>query len=183
MKIKECIVVEGRDDTVAIKRAVDAETIETIGSSVPKYVIEQIKLADERRGIIVLTDPDYPGERIRRIVTEAVPSAKHAFIPKHLAISANKKSVGVEHASPEVIREALQNVRDGSVLDEYDPVLLEDIHAVGLMAGTEARKRRELIGNELRIGYANGKQFLKRMHKFRISKREFYDAVKKVGLK
>ncbi|GAK04854.1 ribonuclease M5 [Geomicrobium sp. JCM 19037] len=30
MKIKECIVVEGRDDTVAIKRAVEADTIETV---------------------------------------------------------------------------------------------------------------------------------------------------------
>lgn len=34
MKIKEIIVVEGKDDTVAIKRAVDADTIETNGSAI-----------------------------------------------------------------------------------------------------------------------------------------------------
>ena len=33
-KIKEIIVVEGKDDTTAIKRAVDADTIETNGSAV-----------------------------------------------------------------------------------------------------------------------------------------------------
>ena len=31
LKIKEAIVVEGRDDTIAVKRAVDGLTIETHG--------------------------------------------------------------------------------------------------------------------------------------------------------
>lgn len=50
MKIKEIIVVEGRDDTTAIKRAVDADTIETNGSAVSKMTIEKVKLAQEKRG-------------------------------------------------------------------------------------------------------------------------------------
>ena len=33
MKIKEIIVVEGKDDTVAIQRALQADTIETNGSA------------------------------------------------------------------------------------------------------------------------------------------------------
>lgn len=33
MKIKEIIVVEGKDDTAAVQRAVDADTIETNGSA------------------------------------------------------------------------------------------------------------------------------------------------------
>lgn len=50
MKIKEIIVVEGKDDTVAIKRAVDADTIETNGSAIGDHVIEQVKLALQKRG-------------------------------------------------------------------------------------------------------------------------------------
>ncbi len=34
MRIKEFIVVEGKDDTTAIKRAVNADTIETNGSAI-----------------------------------------------------------------------------------------------------------------------------------------------------
>ncbi|MCT6903202.1 MAG: ribonuclease M5, partial [Lactobacillus sp.] len=34
MQIKEIIVVEGKDDTTAIKRAVQADTIETNGSAI-----------------------------------------------------------------------------------------------------------------------------------------------------
>ena len=43
MKIKEIIVVEGKDDTTAIRRAVDADTIETNGSAINDETIEKIK--------------------------------------------------------------------------------------------------------------------------------------------
>lgn len=66
--IKELIVVEGKSDTVAVKRAVEADTIETGGSAVDRKVIAKIALAMERRGVIILTDPDHAGERIRKIV-------------------------------------------------------------------------------------------------------------------
>lgn len=79
--IKELIVVEGKSDTVAVKRAVEADTIETGGSAVDRTVIAKIALAMERRGVIILTDPDHAGERIRKIVSAKVPGCKHAFIP------------------------------------------------------------------------------------------------------
>ncbi|BCE17254.1 hypothetical protein RSC3_04610 [Bacillus paralicheniformis] len=50
MKIKEIIVVEGRDDTAKIKSAVDADTIETNGSAIGEDVIKRIRLAQETRG-------------------------------------------------------------------------------------------------------------------------------------
>lgn len=79
MKIKEIIVVEGRDDTARVKMAVDADTIETNGSAIGDTVIQQVRLAQETRGVIILTDPDFPGEKIRKTIAEAVPGCKHAF--------------------------------------------------------------------------------------------------------
>lgn len=73
MKIKEIIVVEGRDDTAKIKSAVDADTIETNGSAIGEDVIKRIRLAQETRGVIILTDPDFPGEKIRKTIAEKVP--------------------------------------------------------------------------------------------------------------
>lgn len=84
MKIKEIIVVEGRDDTTTIKRAVDADTIETNGSAVSKETIEKVRLAQDTRGVIIFTDPDFPGEKIRKIVSDHVPGCKHAFIKKRM---------------------------------------------------------------------------------------------------
>ena len=48
------------------KRAVNADTIETNGSAVNAETIEKIRLAQETRGVIILTDPDFPGEKIRK---------------------------------------------------------------------------------------------------------------------
>ncbi|AXF56575.1 ribonuclease M5 [Salicibibacter kimchii] len=179
--VEECIVVEGRDDTVAVQRAVHADTIETIGSSVPSHVIEKVKLAASRRGVIILTDPDYPGERIRRIISEAVPDCKHAFISKKEAKTADGKSIGVEHAQPPMIRRALEKVRKPTNHPKAPPELsIEEVRAAGLLAGPNARERRALVGEHLNIGYANGKQFLKRLHIFRIGRQEFQEAVAKV---
>ena len=51
MKIKEIIVVEGKDDTTAIQQAVHADTIETNGSAINEEIIEKIKLAQGTRGV------------------------------------------------------------------------------------------------------------------------------------
>ena len=64
--IKEVIVVEGKDDITAVKAAIDAEVIATNGFGYKKEFIETIKNICERKGIIILTDPDYAGEQIRR---------------------------------------------------------------------------------------------------------------------
>lgn len=94
MKIKEIIVVEGKDDTVAIKRAVDADTIETNGSAIGDHVIEQVKLAQRKRGVIIFTDPDYPGERIRKIISDKVPGCKHAFYRRKKRLLKGKRVLG-----------------------------------------------------------------------------------------
>ena len=73
-KIKEVIVVEGKSDTKKIQQAVDADTIETQGLALMDETLELIQHAQETRGVIVFTDPDYPGEKIRQWITAKVPN-------------------------------------------------------------------------------------------------------------
>ena len=82
MKIKEIIVVEGRDDVTAVKRALDAELITTGGFGFPKGVMERIKAAQKRRGVIIFTDPDFAGKKIRKKIAAEVPGCKNAFLPR-----------------------------------------------------------------------------------------------------
>ncbi|SFM32185.1 ribonuclease M5 [Paenibacillus sp. 1_12] len=168
--IKEMIVVEGKDDTTAIKRAVDAETIETGGSAINKDIIRRIKLAQQRRGVIVFTDPDHAGERIRKIITAQVPGCKHAFITREDATS--KGDIGVENASADTIRRALENVRTDYEAAESD-ITLEDLMTAGLIVHPQAAARRMEMGKRLGIGYCNGKQFYNRCRMFRITREEF----------
>ncbi|WP_223703296.1 ribonuclease M5 [Sutcliffiella deserti] len=179
MKIKEIIVVEGKDDTVTIKRAVDADTIETGGSAINEEILSRIKHAQNTRGVIVFTDPDYPGEKIRHTIREAVPGCKHAFLPKSLAKGKKGKGIGVEHASVKSIQEALAGLHQ-----EYEqvmePIPFEILVYWGLIAGPSAKKRRERIGEYLNIGYTNGKQLQKRLQMFHITQEQLEEALVKL---
>lgn len=66
MKIEEVIVVEGRDDVINLKRFVEAEIIATHGYGITEETIDKIRTANRRKGIIILTDPDFAGEKIRK---------------------------------------------------------------------------------------------------------------------
>lgn len=178
-KLKEVIVVEGKDDTAAIKRALDADTIETNGSAISESTIEKIRLAQEKRGAIIFTDPDFPGEKIRKTIAEKVPGCKHAFLDKQEARAPEDRGIGVEHARPAAIRQAL---REAHQMEEAVPEVItrDDLMAAGLIAGPLAKQRRARIGELLKIGYTNGKQLHKRLMVFQIAKDTFRDALMKV---
>ncbi|WP_077623889.1 ribonuclease M5 [Sediminibacillus massiliensis] len=178
-RIKEIIVVEGKDDTAKIKQAIDADTIETNGSAVNQEILDQIKHAQQKRGVIIFTDPDYPGQRIRHIVSNAVPGCKHAFLPRSEAKAKHDKGIGIEHASAASIRRALSEVYEIGVSVDYE-ITREDLLRFGLLGGPKARHRRERLGTELKIGYTNGKQLLKRLQMFEIPQEKFSTTMKRI---
>ena len=175
MKINEIIVVEGKDDTQRVKRAVTCETIETNGSAINQSTLDAIKHAHEKRGVIVLTDPDFPGDKIRQTITNYVPTVKHAFIERHVAKDKRSK-IGVEHASLETIREALKNVSTQKRNQEelISKALLIDL---GLILGEDAKYKREQLSQTLNIGHCNGKQLYQRLNAFGISQDELLQAM------
>ena len=177
MKIREIIVVEGRDDTDAIKKSVDAVTIETHGYGITKATWDLIDKAYNEKGIIVFTDPDHAGEQIRRRIMEKYPDAKEAFLDRKAA----KKDgdIGIENASPESIREALQKARC-SMEEEGVRFTADDMMEAGLVGQADSSQRRQKLGKLLGIGYGNGKVFLQRLNKFGITKEEFEKALQEI---
>lgn len=170
-KIKEIIIVEGKNDTAAVKRALDAETIETGGSFVSEAVLSQIKRAHETRGVIVLTDPDHAGERIRRKIHRMVPGVKHAFISKEEGMK--EGDVGVEHASPDAIRRALSKAHDAKA-GGRSPLTWDEFIDLGLVGGENAAEMRDLLGSALGVGYGNAKRFFDRLTMLGVKREEFF---------
>lgn len=117
--IREIIVVEGRDDTAAIRRAVDAETIETHGFGIREETWTLLEKAWESRGLIIFTDPDTAGVQIRRRIMERFPQAMEAFLDQDEATA--KGDIGIENASPEAILRALLSARSPAPSDPPDP--------------------------------------------------------------
>lgn len=177
VKIKEVIVVEGKDDTVAIRNAVDADTIETNGSAISEECLRRIEHAHELRGVIVLTDPDYPGRRIRALIEQRIPTVKHAFLPKKQTIAKNGKSLGIEHAKSEDIRRALENVYTTNESTFESMITLDDLIFARLLSHPSSRARRERLGEILNIGPTNGKQLVKRLEMFQITEEQFGAAI------
>ncbi|MGM0368939.1 MAG: ribonuclease M5 [Bacillota bacterium] len=176
--IKEVIVVEGRDDLEAVKRAVNAELIITHGFSLSDEVIKRIKLAQENKGIIIFTDPDHAGNLIRKRIKKQVTGCKDAYLSQAQAIEGD--DIGIENAGPEVIREALNKAKV-SYQKQRKEFTKQQLIELGLLGSSNARQLRKKIGQELGIGYANGKQFLSRLNSYGISKQELITAYENIN--
>ncbi|HWQ77699.1 MAG TPA: ribonuclease M5 [Anaerovoracaceae bacterium] len=175
--IKEIIIVEGRDDEAAVKRAVEAETIATHGFGIRRETLALIEKAYAERGIIIFTDPDFAGEKIRKRLSERFPGGKHAFLPREEAY--RDGDVGIENAAPESIREALGRAR-AVVYESRAEFRQEDLLTYGLAGSDGAAARRDKLGKVLGIGYGNGKAFLNRLNQYGIERQEFAKAIKEM---
>lgn len=175
--LKEVIVVEGKSDIQRIQQALEADCIATEGFTLRKGVIDQIRVAYEKRGIIILTDPDTAGERIRRVLTKKFPQAQHAFVPRNEAYA--NDDIGIEQASPESIRKALSVLHTES-LESSGEFSMVDLVKYGLSGFPNSAELRALVGGHLGIGYGNGKQFLYRLNHYGITRADYETAVQEV---
>jgi len=174
---KEVIVVEGRDDTRRLKEIFPKiETFETGGSALDESKLAQIKYLQAHRGVIVLTDPDYPGQKIRNALTEAIPECKHAYLHKQDARPKSGKGLGVEHASEFAIRRALDSAMT-PIQNQEGHISQPFLIGLGLIGYQDSKKKREILANKLGIGYVNGKQLHNRFNMFGITKEQILQAL------
>ena len=166
--IKEVIIVEGRDDIDAVQKAVNADIIATHGSGISAATLDRIRHAYQTRGIIILTDPDHAGSRIRKRLTELFPDAGQAYVSRNEAVCGD--DIGIENAEPEVIRRAVEAA--GRTMMRRQPRFDESDMAYYGLTGKGSRERRDAVGRKLGIGYGNAKAFLKRLNNYGISREE-----------
>ena len=179
MKIKEIIVVEGRHDTNRVKEAIDCDTFETNGSALTKKKIERLIFLEKTRGLIVLTDPDYAGKRIRNIIEKNIPTAKHAYISNKKAVD-SKGKIGIEAASKEDIIAAIKN--HYTPMDEVkNDITNELLIELGLVGGSTSKILREQLCERINIGYTNAKQLLNKLNMYNISKDRLINEMKKIS--
>lgn len=179
IKIKEVIVVEGRDDTQAVNRAVNGLTIETHGFGIRRETWSLIAKAYEEKGIIIFTDPDHAGEEIRRKLTEKFPNAKQAYLSRVYATK--KGDIGIENAEPQAIIEALGKACCTIQSNSAEPAYTnDDLFAAGLAGQSDSKERREKLGEVLGIGYGNAKGLLKKLNQFNINREDFYEALRTI---
>ena len=164
-KVSEVIVVEGRYDKNTLSQVVDAVIIETSGFGVfnNKEKQQLLRTLAEKRGLIVMTDPDGAGLVIRNFVKSCVdPSlVKHAYMPeifgkeKRKSKASKEGKLGVEGMSADVIMQSLRRCGatiDGTIDGESGRmpggITMADMYAAGLAGKPDsAAKRAELLAS------------------------------------
>lgn len=175
MKIKEVIVVEGKSDYTLLKSFLEADIIITNGSEISESTLELIKKANETRGVIVLTDPDYPGLQIRNKINNYTQGCKNAFVEKSKAIRGKK--VGIAETRKEDILIALDNVVTFTNVKAGD-VTYSDLYELGFIGKKDSKQKREFVSNYFHLGWCNAKNFLKRINMFNISVEKIKEVMK-----
>ena len=168
--IKEVIVVEGKNDTRRLQSFFDVETIETHGMSLNKETVELIREINVQRGIILFLDPDTPGEKIRKKLNEEIPGLKNAFVMKEDART--RKKVGIEHASREVLEEALDHLL--TYTDMKQSISKEEFYSLGLNGGKDSASLRQLVSGHFHLGKCNAKTLIKRLNLAGITAEEIH---------
>lgn len=160
--LRQAIVVEGKYDKIRLAPLVDAPILVTGGFRIFK---DREQLALLRRlarqdGLLILTDSDTAGFRIRNYIKSAVPEGEiyHAYIPEILGKEPRKDrpskegTLGVEGVSLQVLAAALE--KSGVLFAEgpkKDPVTRMDLYEAGLSGGPDSRKKRLDLLRELKL--------------------------------
>ena len=151
LKIKEAIVVEGKYDLIKISRLFDTLIIPTNGFDIykNKSKLNMLKQVAQKSGIIILTDSDSAGFRIRNHIRNCIGdvSVKNAYIPeiegkeKRKDTPSKEGFLGVEGISDEIIINAVMS-QTQQIEQTGEKITKTDFFELGLTGGAESGQKR-----------------------------------------
>lgn len=163
IKTDRIIIVEGKYDKIRLSSVIDGTIIETDGFSVFNNKEKQamIRALAEKKGLLILTDSDAAGFKIRSYIGSIVPpeTVIHAYIPDILGKEKRKSSpskegkIGVEGISQIVLTTALRQTGIFSE-EEKEPsrkITKTDFYEDGLSGKTQSRQLRQALIKRLSL--------------------------------
>lgn len=192
LHIEEVIVVEGKYDKERLKSITDAPIICTHGFELyrSKRIINSIKTMASSRGVIVLTDSDRAGFRIRNYIKQCLGDSvdvKHAYIPQLKGKEKRKEKagadgiLGVEGMSEKMLEEILIKVANAKDREytNLKPVDKATFYADGFSGKPDSAEKRNKLAKLMNLpnmsanalldiinktyGYDEYKEYVKRL--------------------
>ncbi len=162
IKIKEAVIVEGKYDKIKLSGILDAVIIETDGFGIFKDKEKQklIRFLAENKGIIIMTDSDSAGFKIRSFIKNITRSEniKNVFMPdiygkeKRKTETSKEGKLGVEGIKKEIIIDALQKAGvfcDESQRDSVREITHTDFFEDNISGGENSSEIRKALAREL----------------------------------
>lgn len=162
LKINEAIIVEGNYDKARLANIVDATIIVTDGFMIFKDTkkAEMIKKLADTCGVIIFTDSDAAGFKIRNYLKNILSGkkVKHAYIPDIKGKERRKNHhskegfLGVEGVSDDIIITALNNAGYSAGNEDKKRLITKtDLYSDGLCGGDDSAQRREKLKKNLNL--------------------------------
>ena len=162
LRIREAIVVEGRYDKNTLSQMVDTVIVETSGFGIfkDKERLALLRRLAEKRGLIVLTDPDGAGFVIRSHLRGSIPpeQVKHAYVPDVYGKERRKRRGGKEgKLGVEGLEAALRRAgatfldETGEAAPKRQAITKAELMALGLSGGPGAAERRKELLHRLEL--------------------------------
>ena len=163
-RVSEAIIVEGVYDKIKLSQFIDGVIFVTGGFSVfnNKAAQSSIRTLAEKTGIVILSDSDSAGIKIRNFIKQLSPDSTvlHAYVPEMKGREKRKEKdskeglLGVEGMSEDVIIDAI--IKSGATVEGFSgtpkaerEITKADIYKLGLSGGEDSRLLRAEIAKKL----------------------------------
>ena len=179
IKIKQAVIVEGKYDKIKLSTVLDTVIIQTDGFGIFKDKEKQklIKRLAQTRGIVILTDSDSAGFKIRSFIGGSVPkdSVIHAYIPDVF---------GKERRKDAPSKEALNRagVTCESTQEKSRAVTVADLYEAGLSGKADSAALRKKFLRSLSLPERLSTSALVDMINIFMTYDEFQESIRKFSL-
>ncbi len=157
------IIVEGSHDASKISLLYDSIFVITNGYEIPSQEINFIKAIKEGTQIIVLTDKDEAGQKIRNRINDI----RQDVINIEIEAPQSSKKKGVAECYINDIRNALDKYT--SKPDNYEEI---NLYNLGLVGKENSKEIRRIISNKFNLGVVNKNNMIKRLNLLGITNEE-----------
>ena len=160
LQVQQAIIVEGKYDKIKLSSIVKAVIIPTHGFRIFKdeEMLALIRHYAHTSGIIILTDSDRAGFRIRNYLKGAIPDGKirNLYIPDVFGKEKRKEKpsaegkLGVEGIDADILREAFRKA--GVLTQEHaggEPITKTDLYFAGLSGTPHSAEYRRTFQKQL----------------------------------
>ncbi len=194
LRLKEAVIVEGKYDKIKLSSFIDAVIIPTNGFNIfkNKETLEIIRYFASGAGIIILTDSDAAGFKIRSYIKGAVRGGKitNVYIPdifgkeRRKTVPSKEGKLGVEGLEKDLIIEAFRKAGISADRSDRleDPITRLDLYEAGFSGGKNSSAKRKMLLKELDLPELLTTSGIVDILNTLMTKQEFFDLAEKINL-
>ena len=193
IKIDEAVIVEGKYDKIKLSAILDTVIIETDGFAIFKDKEKQklIRFLSEKRGIIIMTDSDSAGFKIRSFINSITKSEniKNVYIPdiygkeKRKTEASKEGKLGVEGMKTEIIMSALEKAGvfcSENEKEDSREITHTDFFEDGISGGENSSEIRKALARSLQLPERMSSSALLKIINLYMTYDEYKDAINKL---